>query len=435
MIHRRGLAVVAVLSVFGLAACSTGDNNNNPGSTPSTDDVEDRPYAGTTVRFLRHAGYDADLMQAEFAQFTEETGIEVQMDTVPYSDLHSKEVVELSSGSGTYDLIAIPDFWVAEYGAAGWLQPLNAYLEGPDLLSDDFDLDDIPQPLQESNAVEGDQLALPWKFNTLTLFYRSDLVAEAPSDWSGWLATAEENTGDGSFGVGLSLAPADFSELFLDLVKLNGGEFLNEDNTEALFNSREGLKALEFLQQMLQYAPEGAVNRVWDDNAALMAQGVTATDLLIPYQASVVDAEDSLVQGKVAYATLPPAEAGGTSTSKLNTWGLAISANAQNPEAAYLLLQHLLSPGVMGRITEDGGGSIVPARSSILSDPALQEQFHSFAAAQKAAETAWSYPKIPNIAAIENILATTLQAVLVSSGDLQEALDTAAQQVNQELAS
>lgn len=421
----RTSRLVAALAAVTLVttACGSGDTGTD----------SDNPYDGVTLRFLRHAGYDADLMQERLADFTAETGIEVEMDTVPYSDLHNKQVLELSGGAGSYDVTAVPDFWLGEYQAAGWLQPLDDYLADEDLYDQDFDIDGIPEPLLEANRVDGQLLALPWKFNTLIMFYRSDLIEQPPADWDGWLAAAEAASGDGVSGVGLSLAPASFTELFMDLVVLNGGQFLNDEGTEAAFNSPEGVEALEFLRELTGVAPQGYLNRTYDDNAALMAQGATATDLLVPFQASVVEGTDSQVSGDIGYATLPPAAAGGESTSKLNTWALAVTEGSSNPEAAYLLVQYLMSPDLVEWMTTSAEGAIVPARAALLTE--LQEQYPSFATAEQAAQTAWSYPKLPNISSIENLIATELQGTLAGGGDAQAGLNAAAEAVNRELGS
>ncbi|MFY1637408.1 ABC transporter substrate-binding protein [Solwaraspora sp. WMMB335] len=420
----RAVRLTAALAAVTLAstACGSGDTASD----------SDNPYEGVTLRFLRHAGYDADLMQERLADFTAETGIEVEMDTVPYSDLHNKQVLELSGG-GSYDVTAVPDFWLGEYQAAGWLAPLDDYLADDELYDPDFDIDGIPEPLLEANRVDGQLLALPWKFNTLIMFYRSDLIEQPPADWDGWLAAAEAASGDGVSGVGLSLAPASFTEVFMDLVVLNGGQVFTDDNSAAAFNSPEGVEALEFLRELTGVSPQGYLNRTYDDNAALMAQGATATDLLVPFQASVVEGEDSQVAGDIGYATLPPASAGGQSTGKLNTWALAVTAGSANPEAAYLLAQYLMSPDLVEWMTTSAEGAIVPARSALLTS--LQEQYPSFATAEQAAQTAWSYPKLPNISSIENLIATELQRVLAEGSDAQAGLDAAATAVDRELGS
>ncbi|WBB54436.1 extracellular solute-binding protein [Verrucosispora sp. WMMD573] len=420
-ITRAARMVAAATAVTLVAtACGSGGGSDS-----------DNPYDGVTLRFLRHAGYDAELMQEKLADFTAETGIEVEMDTVPYSDLHNKQVLELSGGGGSYDVTAVPDFWLGEYQAAGWLRPLDDYLADEDLYDPDFDIDGIPDALLEANRVDGQLLALPWKFNTLIMFYRSDLIEQPPVDWDAWLASARAASGDGVSGVGLSLAPASFTELFMDLVVLNGGQFLNDEGTEAAFNSAEGVAALEFLRELTGVSPQGYLNRTYDDNAALMAQGATATDLLVPYQASVVEGDDSQVAGDIGYATLPPATAGEPSTSKLNTWALAVTAGSPNPEAAYQLVQYLMSPDLVEWMTTSADGAIVPARADLLTR--LQDQYPSFASAEQAAQNAWSYPKLPEISSIENLIATELQATLAGGGSAQAGLDAAAAAVNREL--
>ena len=43
--------------------------------------------------------------------FTDKYGIEVEVFTVPWANLHEKIIADLTAQTGTYDLIAIPGLW------------------------------------------------------------------------------------------------------------------------------------------------------------------------------------------------------------------------------------------------------------------------------------------------------------------------------------
>ena len=63
-------------------------------------------YAGTTliVNFPAHPHYDA-VMQI-LPEFTKETGIEVEVDQLPYLKMRERQTLELAQDEGEYDLIA-----------------------------------------------------------------------------------------------------------------------------------------------------------------------------------------------------------------------------------------------------------------------------------------------------------------------------------------
>jgi multiple sugar transport system substrate-binding protein len=223
--------------------------------------------------------------------------------------------------------------------------------------------------------------------------------------------------------VGGSLGAANAPEYFLDLVVANGGAFLNEDGTEAAFNSPEGEEALEFLVELMSHSADGQVNRAWDESAQLMANGVTASDIVLSSVAST--AASGAAEGKVAFTPLVPSD---TTSSFMNTWGLLVPKASQNPEGAFLLMQFLLNKENVKGMAEGGGGSVVPARTSLLDE--LATTFPSFEAQKVAAENGTFWPKITTLDAARTAVATFVQQAVLGSLSVSEALDQAEDAVN-----
>ncbi|MCQ9186967.1 hypothetical protein KMT30_49595, partial [Streptomyces sp. IBSBF 2953] len=86
------------------------------------------------------------------------------------------------------------------------------------------------------------------------------------------LAEAQAQTKDGITGLGLTLGKDAIAHFFADLIHSNGGEILAEDLTKSVFNSPEGVEAVEFLKSLIPYSADGYMTRHWPDSAALMAQ-------------------------------------------------------------------------------------------------------------------------------------------------------------------
>jgi multiple sugar transport system substrate-binding protein len=390
-----------------------------------------RAYAGTKLRFIRHSAADADWMKAQLPAFKEATGIDVTLELVPYADMHNKLVVEFAAGSGTYDLTTLPDFWLAEFDQGNWLKPLDAYTTDPKFGPDAFNLKDIPESLLGSNRINGKLLGIPWKFNTLTLFYRSDLIAEPPKTWDEWKKMAADQTKNGVYGVGLSLGATTATEEFLDFLYSNNGRLLADDNKTSMFNSPEGVEALEFMVSLIPYAAPGSVSRHYDDSAAIMAQGKIAMEMLIPYHMNTLqDPKKSTVIDKIKTAPFPSKQ---KSSTKVNTWALGIPAASKNPEAAYLLIQYLESPDNLKKMVTDLKGGIVPSRTSSLTDNAIRTAYPQFVVADSAAKTGFTYPPIPQISVIEQSLAKNIQRAVNKEVSAKEALDAAANEINEQL--
>jgi hypothetical protein len=79
-------------------------------------------YEGTTliVNFPAHPHYDA-VMQI-LPEFTKETGIEVEVDQLPYLKMRERQTLELAQEEGEYDLIAYVVFSKADYVYADQLR-------------------------------------------------------------------------------------------------------------------------------------------------------------------------------------------------------------------------------------------------------------------------------------------------------------------------
>lgn len=427
---RRMVGTLSAMALLVTAAACSGEPtpSASPEGTPTVSETfNPQAWSGSTVRLLRHSGYDADVMRQLFEGFTAETGIKVEMDEVPFANLRTKEVTELSTGLSTYDLMATPDYWLPEYTSASWVRALDDLIASPATLDPDFDIADISERLIGANVIEGATYALPWKFNTAVLAYRTDVFPEAPTDHATWLAGASAAQAAGLNLVGMSLGAANAPEFFLDLVIANGGSFLNEDATKAAFNTPEGLEAMEFLVELAGHSADGAVNRAWDESAQLMASGVTASEVVLSSVAS--NANTGQAEGKVGYAPLPPTA---TTATFMNTWGLLIPQSSQNPEAAFLLMQYLLSRDAVLQMAEGGGGSVVPARVSLLDE--LAGTFPSFPAQKTAAENGVIWPRTTKLDAARTALSTFVQEAALGTKTPAEALAAGEQAVNDALA-
>ena len=57
----------------------------------------------------------------EFAKFTDQTGITVQLETLPFEQVHDKAVAAMAAGTPPADVMEVDSLWVGQFSAAGWL--------------------------------------------------------------------------------------------------------------------------------------------------------------------------------------------------------------------------------------------------------------------------------------------------------------------------
>jgi multiple sugar transport system substrate-binding protein len=410
---------------------ATAAATGNPAATTAAG-VDYSKYAGTELVFLRHSGYDADWMAEKAQEFYEKTGIKVTIEQVAYSELHNKIVVDISSDGGVYDMFATTDYWLPEFAADGWVVDQNQYLNDPSLYDPAFDLADVSAAFLEANTIDGKLLAMPWKFNSQFLVYRTDLVATPPTNWDEQLQMAEANNKDNVSGISLALAKTSIMDIYLNLLYQDGGTLLSDDLKTCNLDAPEAKEALEYLVQLSKYTSDGAINSHWDEAAAMMEQGNAAMAPMVNSQVgNIMNTEKSTVTDKVGFAELPGKE---ISSAASNTWGIAISHNSKSPEAAFLFIQYLMQPDIISEIVTSTNGGTIPVRASLLSDPDMQASYPWFKVMNSIATTpghAFSYPKSIQTTSIMDVLAGHLQNAINGSESVDDALKNAKAEIEQ----
>ncbi|MGC9319344.1 MAG: ABC transporter substrate-binding protein, partial [Armatimonadota bacterium] len=98
---------------------------------------------------------------------------------------------------------------------------------------------------------------LPIAVSARALYCNADLLESAakepPTNWDELLSVAQATTdaADGVYGFGMQGAKVETDVYFYYFLWANGGRILNEDQTEATFNSPAGVEALQFMVDLI----------------------------------------------------------------------------------------------------------------------------------------------------------------------------------------
>ena len=189
-------------------------------------------------------------------------------------------------------------------------------------------------------------------------------------------------------------------------------------------NSEEGVAAAEALKQIVDCGPEGATSFGFGEALGSFLNGDTAMFLDTTVVAGQInDPSRSSVVGNVDWALHPMGVRRGSQTGG---FGIGIPSNAENKEAAFLLMQWLTSREGDKLVALAGGN---PSRFSTHADPDVNAVFPhmaTFGEALQYADPDWR-PIIPVWGQINADLGTTLSKVLTEDLDIQEALDGVAE--------
>lgn len=395
------------------------------------------PYAGTTlvVNFPAHPHYNA--VMEVLPQFTAETGIEVEVDMLPFLDMRQRQTLELALPEGSYDLIAYVVFSKADYVYADQLHNLAKFFMNPRLADPNFDPEDIIDGYLQNIGVAGGKkgylpgptgslFGLPFGSETSVLFYRQDIFEKhglaVPETYEQLLDVAckipQLEPGMGGMASRAASGHHASHAWLLHLAPLGGRVF--DDNWNPILNNEAGIAAAEALKKLVDCGPAGSAAFGPAEAANAFAQGQAAMFLdTIAYAADFQNPAKSTVMGNVGYATHPMGVRRGSQTGG---FGLAIPRNAENPEAAFLLMQWLTSKQGDLAVAMAGGN---PSRFSTYANAELQAKYPWSAAFGEALEFAdpdWR-PIIPAWGRINADIGTTMSQVLTENLDIKTALD------------
>lgn len=136
-----------------------------------------KPYAGATINVPTQKGWASFAPAVELTKnFEEMTGIKVQYDMIPGSDIPSKQLLAVSQNTGTYDIVTQH---ATSFGSFfRFLTPMTERIEGVWGSVDKFE--DWVFPAQKGvKNTDGQHYFMPFHANAQIGYYRKDLFENA----------------------------------------------------------------------------------------------------------------------------------------------------------------------------------------------------------------------------------------------------------------
>lgn len=400
-----------------------------------------KDFEGTTlvVNFPAHPHYNA--VMKILPEFTKETGIEVEVDQLPYLKMRERQTLELGQDEGDYDLIAYVVFSKADYVYADQLENLARYFMNPKLSDPSYDSGDlIDGYVYNIGFAGGDKgylqgktgslFGMPYGSETSVLGYRKDIFEKhglkVPETYDEMLDIAckipELEPGMGGLSSRAASGHHASHAFLLHLAPLGGRIF--DESWNPIVNNEAGVKAANTLKKIVDCGPEGAASFGFGEALGSFLNGDTAMFLDTSVVAGQIDdPSKSKVVGKVGWAMHPMGTRRGSQTGG---FGIGIPKNAENKEAAFLLMQWLTSKKGDKMVALAGGN---PSRFSTHADAEVNAKFPhmaTFGEALQYADPDWR-PIIPVWGKINADLGTSLSKVLTEDLDVKEALDGVAE--------
>ncbi|RLQ85295.1 ABC transporter substrate-binding protein [Notoacmeibacter ruber] len=404
--------------------------------------AQDKPYEGTTITVLLEGHPSTEAIIEMLPQFEEETGIKVEPETVPYSDLTSRALLEFSTGSGRYDVVM--DDWVKAigYANAGFIAPLDEFMASETRF---FDRSDFVPAYLDTMSYEGAQYGVPVYGESTFLMYRKDLFEEygiaVPKTFEE-LREAAKTIQEGTDGevAGITMRGEQGIQnvyVWSGFLWGFGGQWFDEDGQSAI-DSPEAVESLEFFGDLLKdYGPTGVANFGWQENRLQFQQGKAAMTIDATVNGAFAeDPSESDIVGKVGYAPVPVSTddlKGGSSSLAIH--GFYLNENSDAKEASWLFMSWATAAEQQAAAIEIKPHSGVTSQSAMDSE-AFQSRYGTFADAMVTAVSRGNTQYLPNVPAANEIINNTgiaISKVIAGTEDAASALATANSENNDAL--
>ncbi|MBZ2194743.1 ABC transporter substrate-binding protein [Occultella gossypii] len=402
-----GAAAAAAVAALILAGCSSSSGDDD------TLSVWLPPFAAEDAEVG-----DLELWNGIIAPFEEEHDVDVEVTIVPWESFEERFLTGFSSGDGP-DIGYMYAEMIGDYISRGQLATFTV----SDEQRETFNFTDL-------GVYDGGQYGLPMVVGgARVLFYNKaildDVGVEPPQTWDDLVSasTAVQAAGYdpllmawGEPGVGV------LAQNYVNFLWQAGGELINEDGTEAAFNSPEGLEAAEFLYDLRfthGILPESTTALNGADLNAQFAAGNAAF-------AFGSDPEASTYQDAGIDLGAVVLEQAGRQTF-VATDVLVLAESSPHKDLAEDLAWFLLSGPSMDQFAAVAPYAPISSEQTTQADPLFADLYSG------ESDVLREYPVVPNSANLYTSLYENLQQMLLGSKTPEQALADAELAANESL--
>jgi multiple sugar transport system substrate-binding protein len=409
---RLGRCAAISMAVLLVAAC--GGSAASPSGGPVT----------LHALFMKQAAYNEQDVKTMTDAFTKANpNVTVVPEYVAYDALHDKIVTDQVGGSGQYDVVLMDAIWPAEFAKAGIVTDITSKIPA------EFKSGVFESAWTAANY-QGKTYGVPWINDSKFFFFNKKMLADAgistpPKTWDDVVTAAKAIKAKGLVKYPLVGSWKQAEAVICDWTQLAaafGATDFVDAQGNALFNTGGGLKALQFMKQLLD---DGLMNPASlgfneDDVNATMSAGQAAMALNWTYGGAVMnDAKQSKVAGQVDVVGSPGQ--GSVATSGVNGgMALAVTKGSKHPDEA---LAYSLS--IASQKSQELDTTLAfPMWKASFDNPDLTKSDPAFWAAAKTQFSGLvARPVVPYYTKLSNALQVAIQEALQGKVTPEEALN------------
>jgi len=363
------------------------------------------------------------------------TGVTINYQEMPpnSSEVHDKFATAFAAKDSSLDVVAVDIPWAPEFGSAGFLLPLDKYIN-PAFKSNFF------ETTLAATTYKDKLYAIPWYLDAGVLYYRKDVLDKAgmqpPTNFPELIAAAQKLQTSDMYGfVWPGFKNEGLSAIWMEYLWGFGGDYYDAKTNQILVNSPEAAASLQFLQDTIyntKVTPDKVLTFKGADLNNVFTQGNAVFMRNWTFYGGLAEGKDSKVKG--LWGVRPfLAQPGKTASSCLGPWNLAINANSKNPDAAWKVIEYFSSDEAQ-KMRATGAGT-VPARKDLYNDSDLLNSSQTFKVLTEVFQNAKARPVTPAYQQISNsVIQEYVSRVISKQMTPQDAVKMMADKSNEILA-
>lgn len=358
--------------------------------------------------------------------------IQIELEFRDWATQRESLISTTISGEGP-DIIRVHHKYSVEFGELGGLYALENFEDFPQIK------ERILDNVWEQVEFEGKHYGLPVTMLPFIMAVNKGILdahgLEIPRTWDEVKEIGPTLKADGIHALtmpgGVNL---DTAYRFLALLYRAGGRVFNDDWTAAAFNGPAGVTVLEFLLEMKAsgFFPRASAAYRFDENAAHWSTEKAALSVEGPWWQSTVSGNYDFDLSKLVLARVPrPAELPGDKESRtlLDVVMISITGYSPVPEQAWEVLKALNVEDPVWRNPNPAMGGIPTQKAAYA--PGVESETIGLDVLAAAGANGLGWPGHPAITEIQRHIADAVNMALTGSASPQEALDFAAEEVDE----
>jgi multiple sugar transport system substrate-binding protein len=413
--RHKGLAVAVVATTFfGVAACGGGGSSSSSGG--SGGDASKGLTSRGPITYVQ--GKDnSNVVRPTIAKWNKahpDEKVTFKEQTDQADQQHDDLVQHFQAKDANYDVVDVDVVWTAEFAAKGWLQPLKDKTA--------VDTTGLLPATVKTGTYNGTLYAAPQSSDGGLLYYRKDLVPNAPKTWDAMMSDCKvakkNNMGcyAGQFAKyeGLTVNAA-------EAINTAGGTIVGKDGATPTVDSPQAVKGLQNLADAYKNGniPKEAITYQEEQGRIAFESGKLLFLRNWPYVYNLATTEaSSKVKGKFGVAPLPGVN--GPGASSLGGHNAAISVYSKHKATALDFVKYLMSADRQKfNLTQ---GSLAPVRADLYNDPALVKKFAYLPTLLTSIQNAVPRPVTPFYPAVTKAVQDNAYAAIKGSKSVKDSV-------------